>query len=380
VDSVDSEALGEGAYDSEALGEGAYDSEALGEGAYDSLGEESRAARRQRERQRQIMLARQRQLRRQQPPGQGPRPVPPPGQRQAITAIRSLDLETKVSQDSLRRALEASNRRAARATWAAVASAAVDQGLDSFGADLDNHEYIKAGARFAPLLFLSPEKTKRGVEGFVTDPRVIGGAAILSIALLGNFRTRSQGIASLSIVPPSGRIVAPDVGTSTGTITANALDRHGKLVSSQPAITWSSSDPGTLAFLDPNVGTFTLTAGNTGTVQVTAQGGGFSDRLDVQVTGKWDAIARIRIVPPSGPVTAPAAGTTTGTITANALDEHGNVLITQPAITWSSSDPATLKFTDPSMGTYTLTAGATGRVQVTAQGGGFSGQRNVRVK
>src|SRR5262249_4708629 len=140
VDSVDSEALGEGAYDSEALGEGAYDSEAFGEGSYDAFGEESRSARRQRERQRQIVLARQRhaQLRQQRTWAQIQRPAPPvgPGQRQAITAIRSLDLETKVGQDSLRRALEASNRRAARATWAAIASAAVDQGIDTFGDDL----------------------------------------------------------------------------------------------------------------------------------------------------------------------------------------------------------------------------------------------------
>jgi hypothetical protein len=287
VDSVDSEALGEGAYDSEAFGEGAYDSEAFGEGSYDAFGEESRSARRQRERQRQIMLARQRQaqLRRQRQPAQVQRPAPPagPSQRQTITAIRSLDLETKVGQDSLRRALEASNRRAARATWTAVASGAVDQGLDSFGKDLENHEFIRAGARFAPLLFLSPEKTKRGVEGFVTDPRVIGGAAILGIVLLGNFRNRTQGIARFVIQPPSRAITAPDSGTSTGSITATAFDGHGKPVSPQPAITWSSSDPDRLAFPDRTSGTFTLFAGKTGKVTITAQTEGFSDELVVKV-------------------------------------------------------------------------------------------------
>jgi hypothetical protein len=383
VDSVDSEALGEGAYDSEALGEGAYDSEAFGEG-YEAFGEESRSARRQRERQRQIMLARQRQaqLRRQRQPTQVQRPAPPagPSPRQTITAIRSLDLETKVGQDSLRRALEESNRRAARATWAAVASAAVDQGLDSFGADLDNHEYIKAGARFAPLLFLSPEKTRRGVEGFVTDPRVLGGAAIVGIALLGNFRTRSQGIASLRIVPPTGRIVAPVTGTSTSTITANALDRNGKLVIPQPPITWSSSDPATLAFQDSATGTFTLTAGNTGTVQITAQGGGFSDRLDVEVRSRWEGITSLIIDPPTATITAPGAGTSTGTITASALDQNGKPLSTQPMIKWSSSDPDTMAFLDRSSGTYTLTAGQTGKVKIMAQAEGFSDKLTVTVK
>jgi hypothetical protein len=287
VDSVDSEALGEGVYDSEALGEGAYDSEAYGEGAYDAFGEESRSARSQRERQRQIVLARQRQaqLRQQRQLTQVRRPVPPsaPSPRQTITAIRSLDLETKVGQDSLRRALEASNRRAARATWAAIASAAVDQGIDTFGADLKDHEFIKAGARFAPLLFLSPEKKRGGAEGFVTDPRVIGGAAILSLVLVGNFRNRTQGIARFTITPPSTALVAPVSGTSTGSITATAFDRNGNPISPQPAITWSSSDPDRLAFPDRTSGTFTLTAHQTGKVTITAQTEGFSDELVVKV-------------------------------------------------------------------------------------------------
>jgi hypothetical protein len=291
VDSVDSEALGEGIYDSEALGEGAYDSEAYGEGAYDAFGEESRSARRQREqqRQRQIVLARQRQaqLRQQRQLTQVRQPVPPsaPSPRQTITAIRSLDLETKVGQDSLRRALEASNRRAARATWAAVASAAVDQGIDTFGKDLEDHEFIKAGARFAPLLFLSPEKRRGGAEGFVTDPRVIGGAAILSLVLVGNFRNRTQGIARFVITPPSTALVAPAKGAQngTGTISATAFDRNGKPVSPQPAITWSSSDPDVLVFPDRSSGTFTLIAGESGKVTITAQTEGFSDELVVKV-------------------------------------------------------------------------------------------------
>ena len=134
-----------------------------------------------------------------------PRPTPP-----AIKAVRSLDLETKVELDSLRRAVEESNRRANRATLAAVASTAVDQGLDSFRTNLTN-QYVRAGARFAPLLLLSPKKKKGGVEGFVTDPRFIGGASILGIALLHNF---TSGVHSV-VINPRGPVTAP-VGT-TGT-------------------------------------------------------------------------------------------------------------------------------------------------------------------
>ena len=185
VDSVDSEALGEGVYDSEALGEGAYDSEAYGEGAYDAFGEESRSARRQRERQRQIVLARQRQaqLRQQRQPAQVQRPAPPagPSQRQTITAIRFLDPETKVGQDSLRRALEASNRRAARATWAAVASAAVDQGTASWPwrrtRVAKGRFTVTASSRFYSLsLLLSDAYYRENKAAVEADKRIGAGA------------------------------------------------------------------------------------------------------------------------------------------------------------------------------------------------------------
>ena len=259
VDAEDYEDIGEGAYDSEDIGEGIYDSEDIGEGAYDSedigedFGEESRSARRRRERQRparlarqrQIMLARQRQAqmrRRRRPPLPArrpvgaPRPTPP-----AIRAVRSLDLETKVELDSLRRAVEESNRRANRATWAAVASTAVDQGLDSFRTNLTN-QYVRAGARFAPLLLLSPKKKKGGVEGFVTDPRFIGGASILGIALLHNF---TSGVHSV-VINPRGPVTAPVGTTGTqkvqDTLGATAKDRLGNIVQNVP-FTWKSDNP-----------------------------------------------------------------------------------------------------------------------------------------
>jgi hypothetical protein len=293
ADSVESEsydALGEGAYDSEALGEGAYDSEAVGEGSYEGYGEESRSARRRRERQRQIMLARQRQaeLRRRQPPARVARPARPAGPppRQTITAIRSLDLETKVSLDSLRRTLEESNRRAARATWAAVAGAAVDQGIDSFNTDLGGHEYVKAGARFAPLLFLSPEKTRSGVEGFVTDPRVIGGAAILGIALLGTWRTKSATTARVSIVSPPGTVTAPPAAGIAAPLSFNAqaLDRNGNPVSPQPTFAWTSDTPSVLSPASTSDGNFAVQPGSKGKVTITVWAAGFSDQVKVRVT------------------------------------------------------------------------------------------------
>jgi len=232
------------AEDYEDIGEGAYDSEDAGE----EFGEESRSARRQRERQRQIMLARQRQAqirRRQQSPSPARRPVGAADlSRPAITAIRSLDLETKVGLDSLRREVEESNRRANRATWAAVASTAVDQGLESFHTNLTN-QYVRAGARLAPLLFLSPAKKKGGAEGFVTDPRFIGGASILGIALLHNLTSTVHSV-----------VISP-IGTVTGDRTLSATAK-GLLGISVPNVTfkWTSENEKVLKFEDSTKGIF----------------------------------------------------------------------------------------------------------------------------
>jgi hypothetical protein len=264
----DFEDIGEGVYDSEDTGEGVYDSEDIGE----DLGEESRATRRRRERQRQIMLARQRQAQQRRPRQPSSARRPPPG-RQTITAIRSLDLETKVGQDSLRRALADSNRRATRATWAAVASAAVDQGLSTFDTDLQNHQYVAAGARFAPLLFLSPEKKKGGFEGFVTDPRVIGGAAILGIVLVGSFRNRSAGVSKIMITHPSPL-------ASGGSLSALILDHNGALLAptTYPVMWKSASSDLTV---DPSTGAVTGASGAEG--MVGAQVGTITEWIHVKL-------------------------------------------------------------------------------------------------
>jgi hypothetical protein len=247
VDAEDYDDIGEGAFDGDDIGEGAYDSE--------DLSEESRSVRRRRERQRRMLLERQRQARlrhqrqvqlRQQRPSIRQRPIQGsgPSQRQTIAAVRSLDLETKVELDALRRLAEESNRRANRATWAAVAGTAVDQGLDSFSANLTN-QYLRAGARFAPLLFLSPQKKKGGVEGFVTDPRFVGGASILSIALLHSLANSVHS----ALITPAGKV------TGNGTFVATAKSRLGISVPNVP-FTWKSSKK--WLKLDPSSGAFTV--------------------------------------------------------------------------------------------------------------------------
>ena len=292
VDAEEYEDIGE-AEDYEYIGEGDYDSEDIGE----DFGEESRSARRRRERlrrarlarRRRIMLARQRQAqlrrpRRPQLPARRPAGAPGPT-RPAIRAVRSLDLETKVGLDSLRRAVEESNRRANQATWAAVAGVAVNQGLDSFQTNLTN-QYVRAGARFAPLLFLSPGKKRGGAQGFVTDPRFIGGASILGIALLHNFTSPVHSV----VINPPGPVTAP-AGTVAGTtlkvpvtVGATAKDRLGNIVQNA-SFSWKSSNVVLLTFPDPLKGEFiaTVTAGTAASVDVTVTANGKQDTLAVLV-------------------------------------------------------------------------------------------------
>lgn len=265
VDAVETDAFedtGEGAYDSEDTGEGAYDREDTGE----EFGEESRSARRRRERQRQIMLARQRQqqaqMRRPGPPPPSPaqRPVQAagPSPRQTIRAIRSLDLDTKLELASLRRELKESNRRASRGTWATISGVAAAEIINQFDA-LENHPNVSAAILGAPLLLLSPERQRSGIEGFLLDPRVIGGAAVVGIAVASRFVSASKAVHSITIVG------APETLTQAGTpitgpLLATAKDRNGNPLT-ETQFTWSSAPSDLLTVSGPGAQvTYTLAA------------------------------------------------------------------------------------------------------------------------
>ena len=193
-------------------GEGDY----AGEAGYDS--EDARSDAIRRARARRIALARRRMAassRARRPSTAVTAPTTP---RQTVAAIRSLDLETKVGEDSLRRALERSNRRATRATYATIASVAVDQAFDSFEEEFDGHDFVRAGMRIAPLLLLSPERRRPGLEGFVLDPRVIGGAAVVGIVAADKLRNRDDSRGPGHHPAAHRRPAASATGTFSGTV------------------------------------------------------------------------------------------------------------------------------------------------------------------
>jgi hypothetical protein len=253
----------EGEYDSEAE----YDSE----GEYDS--EDARSdARRRRARARRVALARRRMI-----TARGRRPstavAPTSTPRQTVAAIRNLDLETKVGEDSLRQALDRSNQRANRATYATVASVAVDQAFESFQTDFAGHEFVRAGLRFAPLLLLSPARRRPGFEGFALDPRVIGGAAIIGIVAADKLRDRDEGVVDSVTISP--RTISKAGGGSSFSVIAR--DKKGKTISDSE-VSLESTNP---TRLDLTGRTFTPKA--LGAVDIKVTAGAFSDFIPVTV-------------------------------------------------------------------------------------------------
>jgi hypothetical protein len=277
-EAVESEAYGE-AY-GDAAGEAS--GEAAGEGEGEAYGEAARSDDAQ-ARQRQIVYARQQrqaQLRRRQvglpPQVRTPATGPAPGQ--VIRAVRSLDLETKVAQDSLRRALEEANRRAARATWATVASTAASQVFDSFEKDLGNHPMVRAGIRGAPLLLLSPEKQRRGFEGFIYDPRVIGSLVLGGIFVAGRFRSSAQGVDHIDIADPGTLFPFKLFKGDEGKLTAIARERNNNVVQTFVP-TWSSSNDAILRVASDG----TFKAQSLGSVTVTVTGDGRTNQASITV-------------------------------------------------------------------------------------------------
>jgi len=256
-------------YDSESED---YDSEAED---YDSEDARSDRARR-RQAARRVTLARQRRTRSQPRPQRAAATAPSrgaPTARQTVAAIRNLDLESKVGEDTLRQSIERANARARRATYAAVASVALDQALDTFGDDLKDHDFVRAALRLGPLLLLTPQHTRRGLEGYLLDPRVLGGAAIAGVVAVGAFRNRDTDVANIEFSPPALTTIGQQ-----GRFAAFAVDSKGRDVSTP--IKWASDNSAILSLSEQ--GDFVVQA--VGVVRVTAEAGNFRKSFFLTVT------------------------------------------------------------------------------------------------
>jgi len=253
-----------------------------GESDYDSedIDAESRAsqARRRRAQQRRVALARRRAAlaqARSRTLARGAARPPAPTAGRTASAIRTLDLETKVQEDTFRTAFAAQSKRMSRAEYAAVAGAAVNQFIESF--DAPDNPYAKAALRFSPLLLLAPQRKGVGFEGFIKDPRVIGGAAVAALVLLGENRNQFRKAREIKVFPPSPSLKK----TETLTLIADVLDARGNRLPNEK-VTWQSADTN-LANIDANG---KITPGSTAptTVMIIATSGEIIERVNVTIS------------------------------------------------------------------------------------------------
>jgi hypothetical protein len=278
------------AYEGESPGE-AYESEGESEGeAYEAFGEDARSDRARRARQQQMLRARrQSQVQPRRPPPPAPRRAvsAPPSPTQTVRAIRSdvrsLDVDTKAALARLRRQLDKANRMAYRNAWAAEASAAASQVLDSFNTGLAPHDWARALIRGAPTLALAPgEKRRPGLEGFLLDPRVGGSALLAGIWAIGHFRGTGQGVSTVQVFY-SGPLTAAAGANHTATLTAVAQAKNGTPI---PDVTFSyyPQTPANFSVKDQGNGEYELTGNKVGDGYFIVTANGKSGNASVSVT------------------------------------------------------------------------------------------------
>ncbi|NEA33397.1 hypothetical protein [Streptomyces sp. SID13031] len=259
-------------YDSEAYYDTEdYDTEDYDSGDYDSEATRADALRKREAEARRIVALRQKSQRR--PGVRAPVSRRVPASRRAtpataVAAVRNLDLETKVGQDSLRRGIEQANARSARARLTAMASLGVDQALDTFGEKLKEHEFVRAGLRLAPLALLGKQHTKPGAAGWLLSPQVIGVASVAGIVAAGHFFKPGASVSQIDLTPRKIS-AAGAAGPTAGKFKPRIKDTSGNLLNLKP-FAYDSDDDKALVVEDD--GTFTVppgTSAKTVTVTVT---------------------------------------------------------------------------------------------------------------
>jgi hypothetical protein len=234
--------------------------------AYDDA--ESRASRARRRRARALAAARRRAAARRQtslvPAKSAPRAV--------TSAVKELDLETKVQQDNLRSVVAGQNKKLQRANLAAAAVVLVNEGLRTFG-EPDN-TFVRAGIQASPLLLLPSASAHHGVGDYVKDARFIGIGGALGLAFIGNQRTKDAAVESITIIGPT------QLAKSTQDVfVADVFDGRGK--ASKTAATWQS-DNTDVAAIDPTTGR--VTAGpKPGVAIISATAGDVVRRVRLEV-------------------------------------------------------------------------------------------------
>lgn len=234
--------------------------------AYDDA--ESRASTARKRRARALAAARRRAAARQRTSLVPARSAP----RAVVSAVKDLDLETKLQQDNLRSVVAGQNKKLQRANLSAAAVVLVNEGLRSFG-EPDN-TFVRAAIQASPLLLLPSASTGHGVGDYLKDPRFIGIGGALGLAFIGNQRNNDAAVGSVNIIGPA------QLGTEKDDVfVADVFDGRGKV--SKTAATWQSDNPA-VASIDATTGR--IKAGTVpGIAIITATAGDVVRRVRLEV-------------------------------------------------------------------------------------------------
>jgi len=158
-------------------------------------------------------------------------PSATPPRAAVVSAVKELDLQSQVQQDTLRSVVASQGRKLDRANLATVSTLLIGEAFRTFGTP--SNEFVRVGLQASPLLLLSPGRSRRGIEGIVRHPAFYGGVGALGLAFIGNQRKRDTEVRTVRVLGPTQL----EMGV-TDSFVAEVLDGDGKPSTVVP--TWAS--------------------------------------------------------------------------------------------------------------------------------------------
>ena len=240
------------------------------------------------------------------------------------------------------------------------------QGFDQFHNVMGTQPSISwttsSGAISSTGLLTAPSKA--GTATVVAHNGAVTGSATVTVVV-------AQHLTSLNINPSASQVVI--AGTSTQ-FAVEGLDQFGNLLTTQPAITWTTTmlpSGATAPTYSTSGQTTTITFSHAGTYALTARmvdsGGYVATRAETVIVNP--TLTTIAV----SPGTASLSTSTTQQFTAQGLDQFHTALATQPSFTWTASSG-----TISSAGVLTTPATAAS-ITITAHSSSLSAAASVTV-